>query len=137
MTLFHASWHDTRRVTVCLLLHSLVFGQDCLYTSTYGSRYDRPYLQLCTHTAVVYICVPTLIDLQLYTPAFNVVTFYFTETFPHCNCRSAVNDSAGGSFTHGSASSCMLVHWQHVRSSQLAGFRVEFSQFCTYLKPTV
>ena len=21
----------------------------------------------------------------MYTPAFNVVTFYFTETFPHCN----------------------------------------------------
>ena len=28
----------------------------------------------------------------------------------------------------------MLVHWQHVRSSQLAGFRVEFSEFCTILK---
>jgi hypothetical protein len=28
-----ASWHDTRRVTVCLLSHSLVIGEDCLYTS--------------------------------------------------------------------------------------------------------
>ena len=62
----------------------------------------------------------------MYTPAFNVVTFYFTETFPHCNCRSAVNDSAGGSFSQ--------LHWQHGGSSQLAGFRVEFSEFCAILK---
>ena len=27
----------------------------------------------------------------------------------------------------------MLVHWQHVGSSQLAGFRVEFSEFCAIL----
>ena len=67
----------------------------------------------------MYSCVPT--GIQLYTPAFNVVTFYFTETFPHCNCRSAVNDSAGGSFSQ-----------QHVGSSQ-AGFRVEFSEFCAIL----
>ena len=30
-----ASWHDTRRVTVCLLPHSLVFGEQCLYTRVY------------------------------------------------------------------------------------------------------
>ena len=29
-----ASWYDTRRVTVCLLPHSLVIGEDCLYTRT-------------------------------------------------------------------------------------------------------
>ena len=46
-------------------------------------------------------CVPT--GIQLYTLVFNVVTFYFTKTFPHCNCRSAVNDSAGGSFSHSGA----------------------------------
>jgi hypothetical protein len=37
-------------------------------------------LQRCTHTACVYSCVPT--GIQLYTPAFNVVTFCSTETFP-------------------------------------------------------
>ena len=34
-------------------------------------------------STAVYSCAPT--SIQLYTPAFNVVTFYFTETFPHCN----------------------------------------------------
>ena len=29
--------------------------------------------------------------------------------------------------------SCILVHWQDVGPSQLAGFRVEFSEFCTIL----
>ena len=72
----------------------------------------------------MYSCVPT--GIQLYTPAFNVVTFYFTETFPQCNCRSAVNDSAGGSFSQ--------LHWQHGGSSRLAGFRVEFSEFCAILR---
>jgi hypothetical protein len=32
VTRFRASWHDTRHVTVCLLPHSLVFGEHCLYT---------------------------------------------------------------------------------------------------------
>ena len=37
------SWHDTRRVTVCLLPHSLVIGEDCLYTRSVNSlcRFDH------------------------------------------------------------------------------------------------
>ena len=31
VTLPRASWHDTRRVMVCLLPYSLVIGEDCLY----------------------------------------------------------------------------------------------------------
>jgi hypothetical protein len=32
VTIPRASWRDTRQVTVCLLPHSLVFGEHCLYT---------------------------------------------------------------------------------------------------------
>ena len=42
VTFLRVSWHDTRRVTVCLLPHSLVIGEDCLYTkfSTKFSKCD-------------------------------------------------------------------------------------------------
>ena len=51
VTFSRASWHDTRQVTVCLLPHSLVIGEDCLYTKfstctavvrPYSSVYIRP-----------------------------------------------------------------------------------------------
>jgi hypothetical protein len=38
VTLPRASWHDTRWVTVCLLPHSLVFGEHCLYLGTAVQR---------------------------------------------------------------------------------------------------
>jgi hypothetical protein len=36
-----APWHGTRRVMVCFLPHSLVFGQDCLYNGTYYSSSNK------------------------------------------------------------------------------------------------
>ena len=46
----------------------------------------------------MYRCAPT--SIQLHTPAFNVVTFYFTETFPHCNLPiRRERNSARGSFS--------------------------------------
>ena len=49
VTFSRASWHDTRQVTVCLLPHSLVIGEDCLYT------------KFSTCTAVVLECVHTAV----------------------------------------------------------------------------
>ena len=39
VTLPRASWHDTRRVTVCSLPHPLVIGEDCLYTRARESEF--------------------------------------------------------------------------------------------------
>jgi hypothetical protein len=58
-----ASWHDTRRVTVCLLPHSLVIGEDCLYTSStsgtsgYLGTLVQPYaLQLYLGSRSTHVC---------------------------------------------------------------------------------
>jgi hypothetical protein len=51
MTLPRLSWQDTRRVTVCFLPHSLVFGQDCLYTRTrVCTAVPVPRYGVCTST---------------------------------------------------------------------------------------
>ena len=52
VTFLRVSWHDTRRVTVCLLPHSLVIGEDCLYTSTRVTVQLYLNLVLGTATAV-------------------------------------------------------------------------------------
>jgi hypothetical protein len=60
----------------------------------------------------VYSCVPT--GIQLYTPAFNVVTFCLTETSHTVTCRSAVSDSARGSFSQlhaGALAACGVQPW--------------------------
>ena len=46
VTFLRVSWHDTRRVTICLLPYSLVIGEDCLYTSTSEPQtaQDAPWL---------------------------------------------------------------------------------------------
>jgi hypothetical protein len=55
VTLPCASWHDTCRATVCRLPYSLVFGQDCLYTSVYTHTRVWPYLGIDTG---IYSCIP-------------------------------------------------------------------------------
>ena len=74
MIFTRASWHDTRRVTVCLLPHSLVIGEDCLYTSTIYSTYlYTAVLNLVCQGCQQSAHQRTYLGIQLCTQLYNIL----------------------------------------------------------------